>query len=100
MVCYVIPTSAAAMILAHRFFGKKKDIPGHQLSLLLGGGAIFGIVDHWWNGQLTLIGPNIAHDILLGLVITVVIYAVWFGMLALSPTIQAQESVSPAPEKK
>ena len=100
MVCYIVPTSAAAMILAHRFFGKKKDIQGHQLNLLLGGGAIFGIVDHWWNGQLTLIGPNIWHDILLGLAITVAIYAVWFGMLALSPAIQAEPALSPAPEKK
>jgi len=100
MVCYIIPTSAAAMVLAHRFFGKKKDIPGHQLSLLLGGGAIFGIVDHWWNGQLTLIGSNIASDLLLGLAITVAIYAVWFGMLALSPTIHAQESASRPPEKR
>lgn len=100
MVCYIIPAGAAAMVLAQRFLGKKTDVPGHQLSLLLGGGAIFGIIDHWWNGQLTLISPNTPHDILLGLVITVAIYAAWFGMLALSPAIQTGPALSPAPEKK
>jgi hypothetical protein len=88
MVCYLFPTAAMAMIFAHRAIRKKKDLPGEQLNLLLGGGAIFGIVDHAWNGQLALIGKNVWSDIALGVFITVAIYAAWFAMMALSEAKQ------------
>jgi hypothetical protein len=47
------------------------------LNLLLVGGAIFGLVDHWWNGELFYIGKNIAMDISLGIMITIAITAIW-----------------------
>ena len=41
------------------------------------GGAIFGIVDHLWNGELLLISEDIGYDLLLGAVITTVIFVFW-----------------------
>lgn len=47
------------------------------LTLLLAGGGMFGFVDHLWNGQLFLIGPNILSDLALGTAITVGIFFLW-----------------------
>lgn len=83
MVCYLVPTAAA---IVHSIL--RKSIPDWRssvrhlwLSLLLVGGAIFGVVDHLWNGELFLIGEKPLLDIALGLVITVVIFVAW-GILA------------------
>lgn len=80
MVCYILPTAAAMMIYAHRKKDGRTDEEGGQLNLLLAGGAVFGLVDHAWNGQL-FYSPNIGADLLLGVLITAAIYAVWFAML-------------------
>jgi hypothetical protein len=79
MVCYIVPVAGS---IAH-FFARKK-IPSWKhsqkqrtLTNLLLGGAIFGVVDHLWNGELFLIGPNIAKDLMLGVTITVTIVGVW-----------------------
>jgi hypothetical protein len=80
MVCYVLPTLAAAMVYAHRKKDGRTDEEGAQLNLLLAGGAVFGLVDHWWNGQLFW-SPSIGSDLMLGVLITAAIYAVWFAML-------------------
>ena len=83
MVCYAIPATAA---IVHHFI--RGNIPSWKnsqkqksLNLLLFGGAIFGIVDHLWNGELLLIGPNILKDILLGVAITLTIMAAWAIMI-------------------
>lgn len=94
MVCYVLPTIAAAMIYAHRKKGGRTDEQGGQLNLLLAGGAVFGLVDHWWNGQL-FYSPNIGSDLVLGVLITAAIYTVWFGMMIAKRSTKA-ESVSVA----
>lgn len=79
MVCYLVPSIA---LLVHELAGKKRgtdrEKAHEQLRLLLGGGTIFGIVDHWWNNQLLFIGPNPTRDILLGVLITVAIAGIWF----------------------
>jgi hypothetical protein len=78
MVCYVIPAVAA---IAHHI--SRKKIPSMNnthhlwLGLLLVGGALFGIVDHLWNGELFLIGSNIVSDLLLGTTITLTIIVAW-----------------------
>jgi hypothetical protein len=79
MVCYTVPLIAAvAHFITRRSVSSWKENANHLwLSLLLTGGAIFGVVDHWWNGELFLIGENIGMDLLLGVVITIAIVAVW-----------------------
>lgn len=89
MVCYILPTIGAILVHAKRKVGRKDDEPGLWLSHLLAGGAIFGIVDHWWNGQLTLIGPNPVNDILLGAAITVAIFAYWYATVLASAAAKA-----------
>lgn len=82
MVCFILPTIAWGMVYAHRRIGKRGDAEGHRLNLLLAGGAVFGLVDHWWNGELyPPAGADIASDLVLGVLITAAIYAVWFAML-------------------
>ncbi len=80
MACYIIPLTAALFVHAQRRLQKRKDDEGRGLSLLLAGGSIFGIVDHWWNGQL-FSSQNLALDLALGILITICIYALWYCML-------------------
>ena len=79
MVCYTVPLVAAiSHFIMRRNIGTWKESLSHRwLGLLLAGGAIFGIVDHWWNGELFLIGENIVYDLMLGVAITVAIVIVW-----------------------
>jgi hypothetical protein len=85
MVCYLIPMFAALVHTGMRKKVKSMNENVHQwwLSLLLAGGAIFGVIDHLWNGELFLIGPNIMADLALGVVITVGLCCVWAGIVAL-----------------
>ena len=79
MVCYVVPTVAAIIHYATRKNISSWKTSTHQLwlTLLLSGAAIFGVVDHLWNGELFLISENLGFDLLLGVVITIVTIAVW-----------------------
>ena len=88
MVCYAVPTAAAIIhhILRGNIVGWKKNASHLWLSLLLVGGAIFGIVDHLWNGELFLIGEEPLLDILLGVAITVVIFITWGVLVLLEKT--------------
>jgi hypothetical protein len=45
--------------------------------MLLAGGALFGVVDHLWNGELFLFSGNLLSDLLLGATITATIVAAW-----------------------
>ena len=79
MTCYVVPASAA---IIHHFMRKKnpswKNDKHHiWLSLLLYGAAIFGVIDHWWNGELLLFGPHWLADIMLGATISIAIVFAW-----------------------
>ena len=88
MVCYTVPMIAAiAHIIMRRNITSWKESAHHLwLSLLLGGGAIFGLVDHWWNGELFYIGDNIIIDLSLGVAITVTILVIWTIMFTLDKT--------------
>ena len=79
MVCYVVPTAAAIVhsIMRKNITSWKDSSNQLWLSLLLAGGAIFGLVDHWWNGELFLIGENVLMDLSLGVTITIAITAIW-----------------------
>ncbi len=79
MVCYAIPTVAALIHYGMRtkISSWKKNTYHVWLGLLLAGGALFGIVDHLWNGELFLIGNNLVSDLLLGATITGAIIIAW-----------------------
>jgi len=76
--------AAIAHIIMRRNITSWKESAHHLwLSLLLGGGAIFGLVDHWWNGELFYIGDNIIMELTLGIAITVTILVIWKIMFTL-----------------
>jgi hypothetical protein len=79
MVCYVVPVAAAILHYGLRKNVKRLDESPRQswLTLLLAGGGTFGMIDHLWNGELLLIGPNILWDLALGTAITVGIFCLW-----------------------
>lgn len=88
MVCYAVPTVAAIahIVMRKNITSWKESTQQIWLSLLLVGGAIFGIVDHWWNGELFLIGENLTSDILLGIAITIAIVVIWTVIFVLDRT--------------
>ena len=51
------------------------------LNLLFWGGALFGVIDHLWNGELFSIPQNPMKDLLLGVVISVGIVAAWLALV-------------------
>ena len=60
------------------------------------GAALFGVIDHGWNGELFLVSENAAKDLMLGVVIALVTLAVWGGMLILTninPTLASYVKV-------
>jgi len=74
-MCYTAPVLGA--IVASVAWKKTGSPKAWWLTLLFGGGALFGVVDHWWNGELFLISPDIGRDLLLGVVISAVILIAW-----------------------
>lgn len=81
MGCYTVP---AAAFVCHKILQRKnrklQNASQHRLSLLLFGGAIFGLVDHAWNGELLFGTEGLVMDLLLGVTITASIFAVWGAM--------------------
>ncbi len=79
MVCYIVPTVAAIVhgILRKKVPRLKNDPKQQWLSFLLVGAAIFGIVDHLWNGELFLIGKDVISDLMLGFAILAIVLVVW-----------------------
>jgi len=90
MVCYTVPMIAAVshFIMRKNITGWKNSTNHLWLGLLLAGGAIFGLVDHWWNGELFLIGENILIDLMLGVTITISIIIIWAVAVTLNKTKQ------------
>jgi len=88
MVCYTIPVAAAIIhyVSRKKITVFKNNIHHLWLNLLLAGGAIFGLVDHLWNGELFLIGENIVLDLMLGVAITAAIFVVWIVFVSFDKT--------------
>ncbi len=78
-MCYAGPVIGA--FITSFLWKKTKSVRLFWLNLLFWGGALFGVIDHLWNGELFLISENIGMDFLLGGVITVSILIVWRVML-------------------
>jgi hypothetical protein len=74
----MVPMLAAFAHHAARKNVKRMNENRYQswLSLMLFGGASFGMIDHLWNGEL-LASSNLLADLALGAVITLGIVLVW-----------------------
>ncbi|NQT28012.1 MAG: hypothetical protein HQ570_00250 [Candidatus Omnitrophica bacterium] len=81
-MCYTVPLAGA--MVTSLVWGRTKSVKIWWLALMFYGGALFGVVDHFWNGELFLISENTVKDLLLGVIITATILLVWGMMLLLS----------------
>lgn len=81
-MCYTVP--AAAAILTTFIQSRNKRTPLFWLMLMFYGSALFGIIDHLWNGELFLISENWAKDLGLGVLITIVTILAWRVILSLA----------------
>lgn len=93
MGCYIIPLIAT---IVH--YGMRKRMPAMQasprqgwLTMMLGGASVFGVMDHMWNGELFLLGPNLFWDMMLGATITAAVVALW-AMATAMPARTAQRT--------
>ena len=93
-MCYTVPIAGA--VITSVAWARTKNVKLWWLNLMLYGGAVFGFVDHLWNGELFLISGNIVKDLLLGVTITITILGIWGAMLIISkfsPTLNTYVSV-------
>ncbi len=74
-MCYTAPLVGA--IVTSVAWSKTKSVKIWWLTLMFYGGALFGVIDHLWNGELFLISENIISDLLLGVTITAIIFVSW-----------------------
>jgi len=87
-MCYTAPLVGAVVTTVA--WSRTKNVKAWWLMLMFYGGALFGVIDHLWNGELFLISENIGSDLLLGVTITAVILGFWGIMVAcakISPTL-------------
>ncbi|MFH1202524.1 MAG: hypothetical protein V1674_06515 [Candidatus Omnitrophota bacterium] len=87
-MCYAFPAMGA--IVTSCIWHKTKSVRIWWLNLLFWGGALFGIIDHLWNRELFLISENIVSDLMLGMAITVAIFASWAAVVVVgkkNPTL-------------
>jgi hypothetical protein len=81
-MCYVAPVIGA--VISSAAWSKSKNVKVWWLTLMFCGGALFGVVDHLWNGELFLISENIGSDLLLGVAIVICILATWVATVVWS----------------
>ena len=78
-MCYTVPLAGA--VVTSVAWGKTKNVKVWWLALMFYGGALFGVIDHLWNGELFLVSENIISDLLLGVTITAAILLCWGVMV-------------------
>jgi len=83
MVCWIVPTAATIIEFLRE---RKNKSHKNSLNLMFLGGALFGMIDHLWNGELFLISKNWMMDLALGFTITGGIIGSWF-MINSAPKI-------------
>jgi hypothetical protein len=88
MVCYIVPLAATLVLGGLRKAGISKGVHGFWLNIMMLGGALFGAVDHLWNGELFMAGVNWMSDIALGFTITGSIFAGWGAIVYKEQLIQ------------
>lgn len=87
-MCYTVPLAGA--IITSLAWSKTKNVKVWWLTLMFFGGALFGVIDHFWNGELFLISENIISDLLLGVTISASILVSWAVVVIysrLNPTL-------------
>lgn len=89
-MCYAVPVVGAVVTSA--VWARTRNIKVWWLNLLFWGGALFGVIDHWWNGELFLISEDIVKDLTLGVTISAVILLSWGIMVAVSNKSSALSS--------
>ena len=77
MVCYIVPLMAALFAFIGRRASHNTGRHPFWLNIMLLGGAVFGLTDHFWHGELFLITPAWAMDLALGGAITAGIGLAW-----------------------
>jgi len=93
-MCYAVPLAGA--VLTSLVWRRRRKAEVWWLALLFYGGALFGLVDHLWNGELFLISENTASDLFLGVVIALGIVSVWGIIISVSkfnPTLASYAGV-------
>ena len=83
MACYTVPIIGALICYGWRKATRAPEPKYFWLNFMLLGSSIFGVVDHWWNGELLLLGPNPATDLALGFAILLITVAAWGAMVML-----------------
>ncbi len=81
-MCYTVPAVAAILTTFMRSSNKKA--PLFWLMLMFYGAALFGIIDHLWNGELFLVSEHWVKDLGLGVVITIAVILAWIGIVYLA----------------
>ena len=81
-MCYTVPLIGA--VATSILWKKKKSAEMWWLNLMFYGAALFGVIDHLWNGELFLISENWLRDLCLGIVITAAIFVGWSIILVLT----------------
>lgn len=81
-MCYAAPLVGAVVTTVA--WSKTKSVKIWWLTLLFYGGALFGVIDHLWNGELFLISEKIVSDLMLGLAITAITLITWGIVVSLS----------------
>jgi hypothetical protein len=74
-MCFSVPTAGA--LVTSFLCSRSRSVKLWWLNLMLWGGALFGLIDHLWNGELFVVPANLASDLALGAVITAGIVALW-----------------------
>jgi len=83
-MCYTVPLVTS--VVTTFVWKRKKEPKIWWLNLMLYGGALFGIIDHLWNGEFFLISQNWVGDLALGGLITVGIFVCWRICIAMANT--------------
>jgi hypothetical protein len=63
------------------------------LSLLLWGGTIALVVDHFMNGELFLLSSNFLWDIFVGIGMTVAIIAIWGAYVIIKRALKKKQRI-------
>ena len=87
-MCYTEPLLGAA--ISSLVWQKTKSVKVFWLLLMFCGGAMFGLIDHFWNGELFCLPKEPVSDLLLGAVISVSILIAWTALVLaakVNPTI-------------